>query len=80
MACVFKPDDVRNKELDVYGMKECFILRYRVMDAGNRPCYQLLKGHCLAFPLDYGGHQNVSDPSKEGWDARMAMRDSVISV
>jgi hypothetical protein len=31
MACVFKPDDVWKKELDAYGMKDCFILRYGEM-------------------------------------------------
>jgi hypothetical protein len=79
-ACVLKPDDARNKELDVYRMKDCFILRYRAINADNHSYFQLPKGQCLASPSDYGGHQNMSDPSKEGWDARMTMRDAIISV
>jgi hypothetical protein len=57
MACVFKPDDVHNKDIDIYGMKDCFILRYRAMDADNQSYCQLPKGHGLAFPSDYGGHR-----------------------
>jgi hypothetical protein len=32
------------------------------------------------FPSDYVGYRNVSDPSKESWDARMSIRDAAMSV
>jgi hypothetical protein len=80
MAFTFKPEDSRHKDLDSYGMTDCFVLRYRTTSADNKSYFRVSKGHCLAFPSDYAEHMNVSDPSKENWDARMSIRDAVMSV
>jgi hypothetical protein len=80
MAFTFKPEDSRNKDLDIYGMKYCFVLRYRSTSANNQSYCRVSKGNCLAFPSDYAEHRNVSDPSKESWDATMSIRDAVMSV
>jgi hypothetical protein len=80
MAFTFKPEDSRNKDHDIYGMKYCLVLRYRSTSADYQYYCRVSKGHCLAFPSEYAEHRNVSDPSKESWDARMSIRDTVMSV
>jgi hypothetical protein len=79
MAFTFKPEDSRNKDLNIYGVKDCFVLRYRTTSADNQSYCGVSKGHCLAFPSDCAEHRNVSDPSKESWDARMSIRDAVMA-
>jgi hypothetical protein len=80
MAFTFKPEDSRNQDLNIYGMKDCFVLRYRSTSAENQSYCRVSKGHCLAYPSDYAEHRNVSDPSKETWGPRMSIRDADMSV
>jgi hypothetical protein len=81
---IFKPNDIKNRNMDIYGMNNSFFIRYRVRQDINNQAYEAIEhGHCRRFASDYWGNKgqcNAADTIKEICTDLIAIGDALIEM